>query len=117
MSHSRKLLQRQLWAQVPGGNSGGGGPAVEVRRDVEFVVHGGEALKGHLFAPAGAGPFPAVVCVHGGGWHTRLAENYQYWGPWLAARGYVVFAPTYRLSAPGRKSFPEALQDIRAAVQ
>ena len=90
---------------------------VEVRRDVEYVVHGGESLKGHLYLPSGTGPHPAVIGVHGGGWHTRNSDNYQYWGPWLAARGYVVFAPDYRLSSVERKSFPEALQDIRAAVQ
>ena len=90
---------------------------VEVRRDVEYVVHGGEALKGHLYLPDGPGPHPAVICVHGGGWHTRNSDNYQFWGPWLAARGYAVFAPDYRLSSAERKSFPEALQDIRAAVQ
>ena len=117
MSQLRQKLQRKPWAQTSGESSGGGSAGIEVRRDVQFVVHGGESLKGHLFAPVGAGPFPAVVCVHGGGWHTRLAENYQYWGPWLAARGYVVFVPTYRLSAPGRPSFPAAMQDIRAAVQ
>ena len=108
---------RQPAAAMEAGAAGGPTHPVEVRRDVPFVTHGGESLKGHLYLPAGPGPFPAVIGVHGGGWHTRLTENYQYWGPWLAARGYVVFAPTYRLSAPGRKSFPEALQDVRAAVQ
>ncbi len=116
MTHWRDGL-RKTAAAAGSGAGAGGGASVEVRRDVEFVIHGGESLKGHLYLPAGPGPFPAVIGVHGGGWHTRLADNYQYWGPWLAARGYVVFAPTYRLSAPGRKSFPEALQDIRAAVQ
>ena len=105
---------------APAGSAAGAGAALgtfEVRRDVEYVVHGGESLKGHLYLPAGDGPHPAVIGVHGGGWHTCPGENYQYWGPWLAARGYVVFAPLYRLSAVGRKSFPEAVQDIRAAVQ
>ena len=99
---------------VPDGSAGN---AVETRRDVEYAVHGGESLRGHLYLPAAPGRYPAVIAVHGGGWHTRNSEQYQYWGAWLAARGYVVFAPTYRLSAPGRKSYPEALQDIRAAVQ
>ena len=89
----------------------------EVRRSVEYVVHGGESLNGHLYLPSGPGPHPAVIGVHGGGWHTRNSDNYQYWGPWLAARGYALFAPDYRLSSAERKSFPEALQDIRAAVQ
>ena len=89
----------------------------EVRRNIEYAVHGGESLKGQLYLPAGPGPHPAVIGVHGGGWHTRNSDNYQYWGPWLAARGYAVFAPDYRLSSVEHKSFPEALQDIRAAVQ
>lgn len=108
---------RQPAAAMEAGSAGGSTHAVEVRRDVQYVVHGGESLKGHLYLPAGPGPFPAVIGVHGGGWHTRNSDNYQYWGPWLAARGYAVFAPDYRLSSAERKSFPEALQDIRAAVQ
>ncbi len=89
----------------------------EVRHSVQYAAHGGESLKGHLYLPNGPGPHPAVIAVHGGGWQMRNSDNYQYWGPWLAARGYAVFAPDYRLCTPERKSFPEALQDIRAAVQ
>jgi acetyl esterase/lipase len=90
---------------------------VLVRRDVEYVVHGGQSLKGHLFQPAAPGKYPVVIGVHGGGWQNGATENYQFWGQWLAARGHVVFAPTYRLSRTGVKSYPEAVQDIRAAVQ
>ena len=90
---------------------------IRVQHDLTYVTHDGVALKGHLYRPAGAGRHPAVVAVHGGGWQNGATDNYQYWGPWLAARGYVVFAPTYRLSRPGARSFPEAVQDVRAAVQ
>jgi acetyl esterase/lipase len=90
---------------------------VEVRRSVQYVVHGGESLKGHLYLPAGPGPHPAVIGIHGGGWQLRNSDNYQYWGPWLAERGHALFAPDYRLCTAERKSFPEAMQDIRAAVQ
>ncbi|MFN0163222.1 MAG: alpha/beta hydrolase fold domain-containing protein [Burkholderiales bacterium] len=89
----------------------------EFRADVEFAIRGTEKLKGNLWLPKGQGKTPVVIGVHGGGWHTRLQENYQYWGPWLAARGYAVFAPTYRLSSAEAKSFPECFHDVRAAVQ
>ncbi|MFN0161804.1 MAG: alpha/beta hydrolase, partial [Burkholderiales bacterium] len=89
----------------------------EFRADVEFAVRGTEKLKGNLWLPKGQGKTPVVIGVHGGGWHTRLPENYQYWGPWLAARGYAVFAPTYRLSSAESKAFPEGFHDVRAAVQ
>ena len=50
-------------------------------------------LVGHLFRPAGAGPHPAVVMMHGcGGAYTRdgaLSSRHAFWGEQLAARGYV----------------------------
>ena len=58
---------------------------------------------------------PAIVAIHGGGWQIGGPFGYQYWGPYLASRGYAVFAISYRLSKPGQKAFPEALHDVRAA--
>ena len=87
------------------------------RREVEYAVHGGVSLKGHLYAPKGPGKFPAVVAIHGGGWRLSNLDNYRYLGPWLAERGYAVLAATHRLSTPAQKAYPEAVQDVRAAVQ
>src|SRR6202521_4162192 len=39
------------------------------------------------------------------------------WGPYLAARGYVVFAIDYRLSTPTQTSWPQALLDCKAGLQ
>lgn len=89
----------------------------DLRRDVEYVVHGGQSLKGDLYTPRADGKYPAVIAIHGGGWQLGSAAGYQYWGPWLAARGHVLFAITYRFSKPGQKSFPDAVQDVRAAIQ
>jgi len=41
---------------------------------------------------------------------------FQFWGPYLAARGYAVFAISYRLATKG-KTFPQAVQDVLAGVQ
>jgi acetyl esterase/lipase len=89
----------------------------EVREDIEFAQHDGVRLAGTLYRPRGAGPHPVVVGVHGGGWQLGEASRYRYWGEWLAARGVALFAVTYRLSTPGRKSYPGCLHDVRAAVQ
>jgi acetyl esterase/lipase len=86
-------------------------------RTIEFAVHGGESLNGAFYTPNAGRAWPAVVAVHGGGWQLRASDVYAHWGPWLAQRGIAVFAVTYRLAAPGKKSWPEAMQDIRAAVQ
>ncbi|HTF13356.1 MAG TPA: alpha/beta hydrolase [Burkholderiales bacterium] len=91
--------------------------AADERREVEYAVHGGVSLKAHLYAPKGPGKFPALVAVHGGGWRLANLDNYRYLGPWLAERGYVTLAVTHRLSKPAEKVYPEAVQDVRAAVQ
>src|SRR5262245_13943171 len=87
------------------------------RSEVEYAVHGGVSLKGHWYAPKGAGKCPALVAVHGGGWRLSNLDNYRHLGPWLAERGYGVLAATHRLSTPAQKAYPEAVQDARAAVQ
>jgi len=90
---------------------------VDVKKGVEFAVHDGVRLLGDLYAPKPPGKYPAIVAMHGGGWQIGDPSAYQYWGPYLARRGYVLFAVTYRLSKPGQKTYPEAVYDVRAAVQ
>jgi acetyl esterase/lipase len=55
--------------------------------------------------------------VHGGGWQAGARSAFQFWGPWLAERGYVLFAISYRLAKKGQKMFPQAVNDVLAAVQ
>ena len=83
----------------------------------EFVERDQIALSGTLYRPRGEGPFPAVIAVHGGGWRLASTSNYKHIGPYLAARGYAVFATTYRLAQTGAPSYPGAVHDVRAAVQ
>jgi acetyl esterase/lipase len=89
----------------------------ETRAGVVYATHDGVSLAGDLYLPAGAGPFPALVAVHGGGWQAGVRSAFQYWGPWLAERGYVLFAISYRLAKKGQKTFPQAVDDVLAAVQ
>jgi dienelactone hydrolase len=50
-------------------------------------------LVGHLFKPAGSGPHPAIVMLHGcGGAYSRdgsINPRHRMWGEFLAASGYV----------------------------
>src|SRR5262249_58735362 len=84
---------------------------------VTYATHDGVALQGDLYLPEGAGPFPALVAVHGGGWQQGARNSFQHWGPHLAARGYGLFAISYRLAKKGTKTFPQAVHDVVAAVQ
>ena len=42
--------------------------AATLKRDVAYGEAGGETLKLDVCTPEGAGPFPVVILVHGGGW-------------------------------------------------
>jgi acetyl esterase/lipase len=90
---------------------------IETRPGVAYATHDGVALLGDLYVPAGAGPFPALIAAHGGGWQAGARTAFQFWGPYLAARGYVLFAISYRLAKKGQKMFPQAVTDVLAAVQ
>jgi acetyl esterase/lipase len=97
--------------------SDSGKSKTEFRRGIVYATHDGVALQGDLYLPAGPGPFPVIVNVHGGYWRRGSRDTYQYWGPYLAARGYAGFSISYRLTKPGTKAFPEAVLDVRAPVQ
>ncbi len=39
-------------------------------KDLQYLQHGDQPLMLRLFIPAGEGPFPIVVDIHGGAWNT-----------------------------------------------
>jgi acetyl esterase/lipase len=71
-----------------------------------------------VFRPVGGRiRLPAVLAIHGGSW---VGGSKSLYGPQLARlanAGYVVFAADYRLAKPGAPGWPEALDDLRAAVR
>ena len=91
--------------------------AFDTRPGLTYTTHDGVALAGDLYVPKGSGPFPVLVALHGGGWVQGVRGAFQYWGPYLAVRGYALFAISYRLAKTGQKTFPHAVQDALAAVQ
>jgi acetyl esterase/lipase len=84
---------------------------------ITYATHGGTPLLADLYTPEGPGPFPAMIVVHGGGWQLGSRSAYGHWGNYLSAAGIALFAVDYRLCKPEQKSYPEAVQDVRAAVQ
>jgi acetyl esterase/lipase len=91
---------------------------VQTKKNVEYAVHDGVSLVGDLYAPGSGGPHPAMVFIHGGGFARGSKGGYgNSWGPYLAARGYVVFAIDYRLSTPTQTTWPQALLDCKAGLQ
>jgi acetyl esterase/lipase len=75
----------------------------------------GTSLRADVYrGPPRAGPEPLVIVVHGGSWASGDQTQLPDINGWLASRGYVVVAITYRL-AP-EHPFPAALDDVIAAV-
>ncbi len=87
---------------------------VVFERDIDYATTSGMQLN--LARPkTGEGPFPAVVCIHGGGFRAGTREEYDPLCIKLAQHGYVAITVSYRL-APGSQ-FPAAVQDCKAAVR
>jgi acetyl esterase/lipase len=83
---------------------------------VEYASPAGEPLRLDLATPReGSGPFPAVVCIHGGGFRAGKRETLDALCVKLAEYGYVAATVSYRL-AP-KHPFPAAVHDVKAAVR
>jgi acetyl esterase/lipase len=89
---------------------------VKTLNDIAFAGSDGAKLLGDLYMPEGVDTAPVLVAVHGGGWQVGNRKFYVHWGPYLARRGIAVFAIEYRLTKPGAKAYPDAVRDVRAAV-
>ncbi len=87
---------------------------IEVK-EVEYLRHGDRPLMARIFKPRGAGPFPAIVEVHGGAWNMmdRTADDAV--NRPLAETGVVVAAIDFRM--PPEASYPASLADINYAIR
>ncbi|MEO0604808.1 MAG: alpha/beta hydrolase, partial [Myxococcota bacterium] len=68
-----------------------------------------------LSIPEGAGPFPVVVLIHGGGFFTGDKGAMASSAAFLVSQGIAAASINYRLS--GEATFPGAVQDAKAAVR
>ena len=73
------------------------------------------ALLGLSQGNANAQNLPALIVVHGGGWHNGDKTKFQALSIGLARQGYVVAAIEYRLA--DEAAFPAAIHDCFAAVR
>jgi acetyl esterase/lipase len=70
-----------------------------------------------LYAPTtpSARPWPVIVFIYGGSWDSGIRQGYGFVGRALAARGFLVAIPDYRLVPAVR--YPVFLEDNAAAVR
>ena len=87
------------------------------RRIAEGVTFAeGGQLKLDVYGPVTqAGPLPVIVFFYGGGWTDGERGGYEFVGRALAALGYVVAVPDYRLVPT--VEYPVFLDDCAAATR
>jgi acetyl esterase/lipase len=73
-----------------------------------------EALDARIRRPEEAGPHPAVLLVHGGGWQRRSPDDMTGIARYLARRGLVTVNVAYRFAPEYR--FPAQLRDVQQAM-
>lgn len=81
-------------------------------RDVAYADGDRHGLD--IYAPAGIPQAPVVVFIYGGGWKSGAKAGYRFVAASLAAKGFLVVVPDYRLFPQVR--FPVFLQDNALAV-
>ena len=96
-------------------SSAGKTPFEFMVRDLIYQRHGGKERLARLYQPAGTGPFPAVLQVHGGAWNNKNRTDGQNTALDLVSAGIVVLAIDFR-NAP-EAPYPASLQDINYGIR
>ncbi len=107
-------LTQPAWAEGQGA-SGGKADFEFLVRDLVYSRSGGKDRLARLYQPAGTGPFPAVLQVHGGAWNNKNRTDGQNTSLDLCAAGIVVLAIDFR-NAP-EAPYPASLQDINYGIR
>ena len=94
--------------------------AIEVRKDIPFAGCGGQPFKGVLYRPAGVGPHPVLVAVHGGGWKRGSPDSYAVLGPGWPSAAMRCLPPPIALPPPasrvGRMPFTTSAPQCRTCA-
>jgi acetyl esterase/lipase len=96
-------------------NSGGKTAYEFMVRDIVYQRSGGKQRLARLYQPAGNGPFPALLQVHGGAWNDKDRTDGQNTALNLAEAGIVVLSIDFRNA--GEAPYPASLQDINYGIR
>lgn len=89
---------------------------VPVEEEVSFLVSGeATVVSGTLLRPAGEGPFPAAVLVHGSSFHQR--DFYRMWAHALVRAGVAALIFDRQGHGASTGEVAETLQDRAAGVE
>lgn len=83
------------------------------------VAYGEAPSQGiDVFLPAGSGPHPVAVLIHGGCWSATTAgrEQMRHLGPELTRRGIAVWSIGYRRANEAGGGYPGTYKDVGTAL-
>jgi acetyl esterase/lipase len=86
----------------------------QLLRDVPYETVDGSDLRLDVAVPAGPGPYPLILCIHGGAWRMGDKSKFISMLEDFARRGYVAASMNYRFAPKYR--FPSQLDDTKAAL-
>lgn len=90
--------------------------AAEFRADIEYAAPtNGTARTLDIHIPDGAGPFPLLVYIHGGGWAGGDKREVALFTNLLQQLPAVCISVNYRLAPTNR--WPACLDDVQAALR
>jgi acetyl esterase/lipase len=84
--------------------------AQQVTHDIVYTT----GQLADVYEPAGEGPFPAIVYIHGGSWRSGNKKDFRRLATDLAAQGYVGLSINYNTHS---HSWPTSYQQSLAAVR
>ena len=82
--------------------------------DFEYLRHGDSPLNLRLYRPAGAGPFPVVLDLHGGAWNRGSLAGCEARDQLLAADGFAMVGLDFRQAEDG---YLATMADINYAIR
>lgn len=89
---------------------------VDSFNNVEFLNYGKRKLRLDLFVPKNKEKkYPAVILVHGGGWHSGNKSHQVPMAMDFASKGFIAAAVEYRLSAEA--VYPAAVKDLKSSIK
>jgi acetyl esterase/lipase len=108
---------QQLWTVLAA-------DGIVIEENLTYGHEGGAELQLDLARPKeGAGPFPAIVFIHGGAWAGGDRKDYRSTIASAARKGFVAVTISYRLTQfdPEKKKptvpFPAQIHDCKCAVR
>ncbi len=100
------------------------GPHANAWTQGEFKSNG-QPVEEHFCAPSGAGPFPAVIMLHGAGPQDMVTDDFENYCSRLADRGYYTeFIEYYSQTAPASarniagmvRDFPIWMSEVHSGI-